>query len=293
MPEPSVDTSPDPDDLRGSIVVAVDGSEHSARATRWAAEEAALEHRRLVVLCVGDAAGPTADAAVATARQLQPDVTAHAVVTSGDPRQVLLDVSAHAFMLVLGSRGRGALASMLLGSVGAAVSAQARCPVVVCRPDGDAKEHRGVVVGADGTPESLPVIDFAYRQAFLHGLPLTVLHSFFDPAVAVAQYHEARGEKADMSALDDLRASLADSVAGLSQDYPGVAVTLTVRHGLADEALAPRGDGWDLIVVGRHPMTSLERVLTGSVATAVLERAHTTVAVVPGPERTPPTTRPG
>ncbi len=38
---------------------------------------------------------------------------------------------------------------------------------------------------------------------------------------------------------------------------------------------------WDLIVVGRHPMASLARVITGSIATTVVERAHTTVAVVP------------
>jgi nucleotide-binding universal stress UspA family protein len=283
-----MDTSPDPDDLRGSVVVAVDGSEHAARAARWAAEEATLEHRRLVVLCVGDVAAPTAHAAAATIRELYPDVTTVATVAPGDPRQVLVEVSAHAFMLVLGSRGRGALASMLLGSVGAAVSAHASCPVVVCRREGSGRPGTGVVVGADGTPESLPVIDFAYRQAFLRGLPLTVLHSFFDPAVAVAQYHEARGGKADLSALEDLRTSLGDSVAGLAEDYPGVPVTLTLRHGLADEALAPRDATWDLIVVGRHPMTSLERVLTGSVATAVLERAHTTVAVVPGPDASPP-----
>ena len=39
--------------------------------------------------------------------------------------------------------------------------------------------------------------------------------------------------------------------------------------------------GWDLIVVGHHPVTSLARLFTSSVATAVIERAHTTVAVVP------------
>ena len=153
--------------------------------------------------------------------------------------------------------------------------------MVVCRPVAAGPKRSGVVVGADGTPESLPVIEFAYRMAFLRGVPLTVLHSFFDAAVAVAQYHEARGEEPDVPDLEDLRASLAQSVAGLGEDYPGVPVSFTVKHGLADQALTPRDDGWDLVIVGRHPMTSLERVLTQSIATAVVERARVPVAVVP------------
>ena len=271
----------DPDDLRGSVVVAMDGSEHAERAIRWAAEEAELERRRLVVLAVGDRASTSVEDAVASTQLRHPDLCLLPRVVPGDPRQVLVDASAHAFVLVLGSRGRGAMKSLLLGSVSAAVSAQAVCPVVICRPPGDGSVSAGVVVGADGTRESLAVIEFAYRQAFLRRLPLTVLHSFFDATVAVAQYRQARGQETDTPALDDLRAGLSQSVAGLAEDYPGVPVTFDVKHGLADEALAPRHAGWDLIVVGRHPMTSLERLLTGSVATAVLERAHCTVAVVP------------
>ena len=271
----------DLDDVRGSVVVAIDGSPHAERALRWAADEAALERRRLAVVAVGDAAGASMAQAAGAATRLHPNlpVTCHAV--PGDARQVLLDASGHAFVLVVGSRGRGPVRSMLLGSVSAAVSALAACPVVVCRPVEPGAERAGVVVGADGSPESLPVIEFAYRHAFLRGAPLTVLHSFFDAATAVAQYHEARGERAVVPELDDLRASLTASVAGLEEDYPGVPVTLTLQHGLADQALAPRHAAWDLVVVGRHPMRSLERLLTGSIATAVLERAGCPVAVVP------------
>ncbi|WP_299931476.1 universal stress protein [uncultured Nocardioides sp.] len=271
----------DLDDLRGSVVVAVDGSEHAQRALRWAADEAAFERRSLAVVAVGDAAGAAMADAVAAVTRLHPELPVTCHVARGDPRQVLIDASELAFVLVLGSRGRGPVRSMLLGSVSAAVSRQAACPVVVCRPAEPGTRRGGVVVGADGSPESLPVIEFAYRHAFLRGAPLTVLHSFFDAAAAVAQYHEARGEPAEMPALDDLRAELGASVAGLEKDYPGVPVTLTLRHGLVDQALAPRHAPWDLVVVGRHPMRSLGRLLTGSIATAVLERATCPVAVVP------------
>jgi nucleotide-binding universal stress UspA family protein len=274
-------TTADLEDLEGTIVVAVDGSEHAERALVWAADQAALERRRLAIVAVGASAGAGAEQAIASARQRHPELTVLPHVVPGDPRQVLLDASEHAFVLVLGSRGRGAVRSILLGSVSAAVAAHAACPVVVCRPPADGPPTPGVVVGADGTRESLPVIDFAYRLAYLRGVPLTVLHSFFDAAAAVAQYREARGEHPVAPELEDLRAVLSESVAGMAGEYPGVPVTLTLEHGLADQVLAPRHGGWDMIVVGRHPLTSLQRLLAGSVATTVLEQAHATVAVIP------------
>jgi nucleotide-binding universal stress UspA family protein len=267
--------------IRGSVVVAVDGSDHAARALRWAAEQASLERRRLAVVSVGEGPDTLVEEAVSAARLDHHDLAVAGSRVSGDPRQVLIDASTHAHMLVVGSRGRGAVKSMLLGSVSATVSAHAACPVIVCRPAAVADAGAGVVVGADATPESLPVIDFAYRQASLRGLPLTVLHSFWDAAAAVAQYRQARGQQAEWPELEELRATLAGSVAGLAEEYPDVPVTLTLKHGFADEALSPRHGGWDMIVVGRHPMTSLTRLLTGSIATSVIERARATVAVVP------------
>lgn len=184
-------------------------------------------------------------------------------------------------MIVLGSRGRGAVRSMLLGSVSAAVSTHADCPVVVCRPRRGGEDMPGVLVGIDGTREGLTVLDFAFRQAALRGLGLTVLHCFWDAVAAVAGHRQRRGLPFQSSDLEDLRVTVAESIAGFAQTYPDVRVTTRLEHGLVDEVLAPRGEVWDLVVVGRHPVTSLSRVLTGSIAVAVLERAHSTVAVVP------------
>jgi len=264
-----------------SIVVAVDGSDHAERAVHWAAEQASLEDRRLVVVAVGEDARAIADHSASLIRTLHPGLAVEALCRDGDPRRVLIELSSHVRLIVLGSRGRGTVESMLLGSVSAAVSAHAACPVVVCRPLGDQPRARGIVVGADGTPESLPVIEFAYQQASLRGMSLTVLHCFWDAAAAVAEYHRVRGEEFAAPDLEDLRAVLATSVAGFAERYPDVPVALQLKHGLVDETLGPRPSEWDLIVVGRHPTTSLSRLLTGSIATAVLERASTTVAVVP------------
>ena len=265
----------------GSIVAAVDGSEHAERAVLWAAEQAHLESRRLAIVAVGDRAQAISDDSVRLPRRLHPELAVQALARAGDPREVLIRLSSQARLLVVGSRGCGSLKSLLLGSVSAAVSSYAACPVVVCRPTVAGDHRHGVIVAADGSPESLPVLEFAYHQASLRGLSLTVLHCFWDAAAAVAEYRRALGKEAAAPDLEDLRDVVANSVAGFADTYPDVPVTIELKHGFVDEALRPRDSEWDLIVVGRHPMTSIARAMTGSIATAVLERARTTVAVVP------------
>ena len=82
---------------------------------------------------------------------------------------------------MLGSRGRGPLRTALLGSVSASVARRAHCPVVVCRPpEPEPSASIGVIVGADGRDGSQPVLEFAFAQASLRALPLTVMHCFWD-----------------------------------------------------------------------------------------------------------------
>ncbi|WP_435770858.1 universal stress protein [Nocardioides sp. SYSU DS0651] len=265
----------------GSVLVAVDGSDHAARAVAWAAEEAALEHRPVTVVSVGEEGRPALREATETIERLAPGVAVHTVAATGDPRGVLVDMSRDAHLLVLGSRGRGAVRSILLGSVSAAVSKYAYCPLVVCRPVDRTDAGDGVLVGADGSPESLPVIEFAFRQASMRGLPLTVVHCVWDALAAVAGMRNIAVEELDPAAVEDIHLLLAESVAGFTEKYPEVEVSRRVAHGLVDEVLAAGASAWDLVVVGRHPIDSLGRVVTGSIATAVVERARTTVAVVP------------
>jgi nucleotide-binding universal stress UspA family protein len=62
-----------------------------------------------------------------------PEVEVRHEIVVGTVGRVLSDASEHAVLLVVGSRGRGAFASMLLGSVGQSVLQHARCPVVIAR----------------------------------------------------------------------------------------------------------------------------------------------------------------
>ena len=287
-----------------SVVVATDGSDDALRAVHWAAEQAFLERRPLVVVTAtgatqvpvtawgGYGAGyaPSVDDlmahgesvaadALAVVRHLRPGLDVSSEVFVGDPRQVLVELSRQVHLLVLGSRGRGAFRSKVMGSVSAAVSRDAACPVFVCRPPAKGETpSRGILVGADGTPESLPVIEFAFHQASLLDLPLTVVHCVWDQVAALLGTGLVSPRE---EGLEPQRLLLSESVAGMATKFPEVDADLRLGRGLAEEFLAADTDGWNLVVIGRHPVDTLLRLVTGSVAIAVVERARTTVAVVP------------
>ncbi len=136
---------------RGRIVVGVDGSPAAAAALSWAIDEAHLRHVGLYVLH----AFPAMMSIVGTrAHEYYPQVEMEAkasleealasappmdgldverTLIPGNPSEQLVMASRGATMLVVGSRGRGSFAGMLLGSVSMHCVTQAHCPVVVIR----------------------------------------------------------------------------------------------------------------------------------------------------------------
>lgn len=134
------------------IVVGVDGSPASLEALAWAATQAELTGSTLEAVTTwewptgygwtlplpedfdpaGDA-GRVLDKALAPVHQEHPPVDVVRRVEEGHPAEVLVEGSDGAQLLVVGSRGHGAFAGMLLGSVSAYCVAHARCPVLVYR----------------------------------------------------------------------------------------------------------------------------------------------------------------
>lgn len=277
----------DPRPAGGAVVVGVDGSTSSDRALTWAATQAVLEGRPLLVVHVvsesaleasawagvtwllptpnarllADAEALVAGAADA-ARRAHPALVVHTHVVRGDVRRELLALSRDADLLVLGSHGRGTVGSAVLGSVGARLARFAECPLVVVRPGRAGLVRDGVLLAADGTSASLPVVRHGFQQASYHRLPLTVVH--------------AGGGTPD----DDARL-LSESLAGFGEDFPDVRVTSRVEERLLDAVTGRRARPFDLVVVGRHPIDTPRRRLSHPTATLVLEHADCPVAVVP------------
>ncbi|GAA0977264.1 Universal stress protein [Nocardioides aquaticus] len=289
----------------GSIVVALDPDDHSRRALDWASTQAEVENRPVDVVHALDLSrlpsaawlGATGDAlplaerlrleartavgdAVAQAHLDHPAVELRSHVLEDAAPRALTALSQSAHLLVLGSHGRGPVVSRILGSVSAAVSRRTRCPTVVVRPPHDDPAPTGgagVVVGVDGSPDSRPVVEFAFHQASLRGMPLTVVHAVSDVLAAYAgDALHPLPEDPDLAPL-----LLAESVAGMAEKYPDVVVTRRLERGLLDQVLDRRHEPWDLVVVGRARHGAWHRLVLGSTTTAVLEHATTPVAVVP------------
>ena len=115
------------------------------------------------------------DEAVASASQTHPEVRAEISIVNASAALTLIDRSAEASLVVLGCRGHSAVVG-LLGSVAAAVSAHAHCPVIVVR--GDPAPAAPVVAGVDDSPSAQPVLAFAAEQAAARGLALRVIHAW-------------------------------------------------------------------------------------------------------------------
>jgi nucleotide-binding universal stress UspA family protein len=148
--------------MAGTIVVGVDGSPPSLAALRWAADEARLRDARLVAVhawahpppvavpgpglaplpepdlpgqleALRGAAEAELDAALSEAFSGEPPVEIVRKLVEGEAGEVLERESASADLVVVGSRGRSALAAALLGSVSEHVVGHAACPVVVLK----------------------------------------------------------------------------------------------------------------------------------------------------------------
>ncbi|MEU0492876.1 universal stress protein [Nocardiopsis sp. NPDC006139] len=151
----------EPRGYRGRVVVGVDGSPSSRRALRFALEEALATDASVVLVHALGEDAPAADAATGDeAPDRRPDEvvdgvladvvderTGHldisAVRVRADPVRALLDAGADADMVVVGSRGRGGVRGLVLGSVSQGVLHDAGIPVAVLPPGSD---------GADGRP---------------------------------------------------------------------------------------------------------------------------------------------
>lgn len=147
---------PDRAPTEGAVVVGVDGDATQA-AVRWAVDHAGRNDALLrLVRGIGQTHGlplSTAAAVLPDAAPLQrtceqaqadlieevrrraPGLVVEGDCTRGDPAQVLVDESRHARLLVVGSRGRGPLRGLVLGSVSRRVLRETRCPTVVVPDD--------------------------------------------------------------------------------------------------------------------------------------------------------------
>ncbi|MFY1575714.1 universal stress protein [Verrucosispora sp. WMMD703] len=281
------------------VVVGVDGSEIALHAVRAAAREAAYRHRPLRIVHafiwplmrvpLGPAPGAPADGglrnqaerfladAVAEAGKVAPEVAVTGEVVDGAASTVLLAEARDAALVVLGNRGLGGFAGLLLGSVAVQVSAHADGPVLVVR--GESRADGPVVVGVDGSELSREAVRFAFEEAAWRGTDLVAVHAWLYPTPAGPG--DILPLVYDLDAFrDEEERLLAEAVAGWSERYPEVPVRRRLVRGSPGRALVEESRTAQLVVVGARGRGALGGLLLGSVSHAVLHHAHSPLAIV-------------
>ncbi|GFJ96669.1 universal stress protein [Phytohabitans rumicis] len=144
-----------------------------------------------------------------------------------DLAAVLIDAADRADLVVVGSRGHGGFAGLLLGSVGAQVAAHARGPVLVVRPG---IAPRGpVTVGVDGSPGSGHALAYAAEEAALRSGELLLVHVWWTGDLDEVRETYEETEKAARAAAEDV---LSAATATVRRAHPGLAVGWRLIHGL-------------------------------------------------------------
>lgn len=282
------------------IIVGYDGSDFSMQALDWAMDECEL---RKLPLTVSHAwrwpYGEAPEEAKLHLRKAAEHVLYHGAdcarscttitdVTSdlfeGSAGERLVELSAGADLVVIGSRGLGALARSVVGSVTAYVAAHAHAPVVIVRGAGPIPvpaDPGPVVLGlSPATPDE--ALEFAFGEAALRQLPLVVTHAVHLQAMAWAA---AMVPVTDVEAL--LRAGqegMRERLAPWCERYPEVRTEPRAVIATAKEALRAASAAASLVVVGadrdRHRSGHL-----GAVVRAMAESSACPVAVVPAIDR--------
>ncbi|MFF2543102.1 universal stress protein [Kitasatospora sp. NPDC058063] len=287
-----------------SVLVGIDGSAQSAAAAEWAAREA---HRnglalRMVLVAGGEVdaldrdlgggsalPGPVAAIRDRISAEL-PGLAVSCEVIPGNPAHALAATARRAAVMVLGSRGLGGFAGLLVGSVGLRAAALTHCPVVLVRADSDAGIGTDgpavapgpVVVGVEGDRPCDAVLAFAFRHAAGTGAALRVMESrdtFRGPYATAAPVGRWEiGES--LAAAEQVR--LQDALARWQDKFPTVRTEAEVCAWSPSRMLVEASRTASLVVLGRRaPKHPIAGPRLGPVAQSVLHHANGPVAVVP------------
>jgi nucleotide-binding universal stress UspA family protein len=284
------------------IVAAADGSEPSLRAVEWAAREAVLRGTALRIVSaaampprmtqpqdtphvatVADILRRNRDQvlriAAARAAEAAPGLLVDTDDLTGQPARAVADSGSGALMLVVGSRGAGGFAAMVLGSVSRYAASHASCPVVVVR-DESPFEHELVGVGLGDLDDCARTLAFAFEEAAVRKAALTAVHAWHVPQADISRAGESFTAPALRHLESQARSQLEELLGSWREKYPDVPVHADVVHGHPARTLIGLSARADLVVIGRQPRHSALPEL-GAVRHAVLNHAHGPVATVP------------
>lgn len=272
----------------------------SARtALRWAAAQASRRHAELLVVhtyewrVIGARAqigGPfeedaraDAEALVAAmvteAKSLAPGLAVRGEAVIGSASSVLIGASETAALVVVGSRGQGGFASLMLGSVSQQLSTHARGPIAIVR--GRMNIHGGpVVVGADGSEPSHEAVAIAFEEAAARHVGLVAVRVYAPATPLWSAYTVPYVEDREERRLAE-HGALLEELSPWTEKYPGLPVEANLVDGNPAEVLVGLSTKAQLVVLGSRGRGGFAGVLFGSVGLQVVHHADCPVLVTP------------
>ncbi|MFC4119911.1 universal stress protein [Nonomuraea zeae] len=284
------------------VVVGYDGSDFSMQALDWALDECELRRLPLTVTHAWRwPYGQAAEEAKLHLRKAAEHVLYHGAecarssstladvqtdLYEGSPAERIVELSAGADLVVIGSRGLGALARSLVGSVTAYVAAHSQAPLIIVRGPGPlpAPAHPGpVVLGlSPATPDA--ALRFAFDEAALRRLPVVIVHAVHLQTMA---WGVAMAPVPDVEALTRAGQNrMEERLAPWRERHAEVRVEVRAVIASAKEALRAAAAQASLLVVGAERTRHHGHL--GTVVRAVAEHAACPIAVVPGLSDDPP-----
>jgi len=282
------------------IVVGVDDSPASNAAISWATRKAIERHLPLTLVHAVNSfavtwpqAPETADLVTweqVTGRRILDQASKVAHDSNSDdrpldidtklclerPAPTLIGLSKRAELVVVGNRGRGALARHVLGSISASLVTHAHCPVAVIRATAAAwPDHAQapVVLGTDGSASSDLATDIAFEEASRSRACLIAVHAWTD--FLVEEF-----PRLDWSVVEaEAQRRMIENLAGWRKLYPEVTVHLHVVRDRPAHAVVEEARSAQLVVIGSHGRGAVARTLLGSVSNAVVQAVQVPVIV--------------
>jgi nucleotide-binding universal stress UspA family protein len=286
--------------VRNGIIVGVDGSPASHAAISWATRDAVMRNVPLILVHAINlfaATWPESPEVEEVAiwqedagRRILDDAFKIANDSMQSGRSIpierelifsravptLVELSRRAECLVVGNRGRGALARSVLGSVSTSVVRHAHCPVAVVRHPAEAKSdqrHAPVLLGIDGSPASELATAIAFDEASRRGVALVAVHAWTDIVILELPGLDWSAVKAEE------QRSLTERLAGWQERYPDVEVHSQLICDRAAHVIVQKSKSAQLVVLGSHGRGAAGRTLLGSVSNAVLQSVHAPIIV--------------
>lgn len=295
------------------VLVGLDGSTNAELAMWWGVDIAVASKRPLrlltsyslpVMVGLGAAAGymgpmltseeihqidaahrQAIEEAKAKVQAAHPDLVVETYLDQGSPATALLKASEDAAMIVLGTRGVGSSHALVLGSVSYAVAHRAKCSVVLVPESSDRNKPGRVVVGVDGSKNSIQAAVWALHFAESQGRSVELVSAWHYPYAAMSpEIGMVMGPD-----IEELRAAMQRDARKIVEavkkqlsvnEGSRVSITTDVVEGSATEAMIEHAQPQDYLVVGSRSRSMLAAALLGGTTLALAHRSRCPIVIV-------------